>query len=257
MPKPPRITLPLDTEGAVYFIDEAGSKGTQGDYFVTAAVRTSDPDRLSRSIKAVRDRHGFTKAEELKFSDVTKHSHPILAEAFREAVNGGCTFGAFVLDKRHFDPWSQKAQWQGHLFATDRLLRGLLTRREVAVPLLDHIDVPDGVSYGASLVSSLNSRFGNKRLTAAVSLDSRTCSGLQVADLLASSVFYARKQTEGLGLEGFLALSTPKARLARDIASCLGSSHFSDCRTDVLHIETSHERSLREIRGTGILEAGT
>ena len=254
MPDSPRITLPVDTQGVVYFVDEAGSKGTSGDFFVTAAVRTSDPDQVSRTVKAIRDKHRFTKAEELKFKNVTKHSEPILAEVFREVVACGCTFGAFVLDKRHFDPWSSRPQWQGHLFATDRLLRGLVTRREAAVALLDHIDVPQGVSYGDNLMSQMNTRFGNKRLVAAVSLDSRTCAGLQVADLLASSIFYARKKTEELGLEGFLSSQTPKALLAREFATAVGSSHFADCNTDLLHIQTSHERSLREIRAACTIE---
>ena len=111
---PPQVHLPLSTEGVAYFVDEAGSKGSLGKHFVTAAVRTTDPDKLSRAIKACRDRNSFTKAEEIKFSKGTKSSEPILAELFSEAVSAGCTFGAFVLDKRHFDPWSNRDQWQGH-----------------------------------------------------------------------------------------------------------------------------------------------
>ena len=122
---PPQVSLPLATESTVYFVDEAGSKGTLGKYFVVAAVRTGDPDFLSREIKACREQHNFTKADEIKFSKVTKHSGPVLLEIFQTAVNAGCSFGAFVLDKRHFDPWSSREQWQGHLFATDRLLRGV------------------------------------------------------------------------------------------------------------------------------------
>ncbi|MTD92313.1 DUF3800 domain-containing protein [Corynebacterium aurimucosum] len=245
---PPQVSLPLATESTVYFVDEAGSKGTLGKYFVVAAVRTGDPDFLSREIKACREQHNFTKADEIKFSKVTKHSGPILLEIFQTAVNAGCSFGAFVLDKRHFDPWSSREQWQGHLFATDRLLRGLVTRREVGVVLLDHIDVPVGVSYGDALVNSLNQRFGNKRFATAVSLDSRTCPALQVADLLASSVFHARKKIEDVGLEAFLEDRSPKARLSKGIAAALGESHFSDCRTSLLKIETSHERSLTELK---------
>lgn len=256
MTRPTKITLPLATETAVYFVDEAGSKGTQGNYFVVAAVRTTDPDRLSRTVKAVRDKHGFNKAEEMKFGNVTKRSFPVLSEVFREAIACGCTFGAFVLDKRHFDPWGSRTQWQGHLFATDRLLRGLVTRREVAVALLDHIDVPQGVSYGDTLMSEMNTRFGNKRLATAVSLDSRTCPGIQVADLLASAVFHARKKIEDNGLEDFLDDQTPKARLARAIAASLGSSHFNDTMDGLLHLKTSHERSLREVREGAIVQVG-
>jgi len=243
----PLVHLPLSAEGTVYFVDEAGSKGTLGKHFVVAAVRTTDPDKLSRAIQACRDRNSFTKAEEIKFSKVTRNSEPILAEIFSEAVSNGCTFGAFVLDKRHFDPWSGRDQWQGHLFATDRLLRGLITRREASVVMLDHIDVPQGISYGDELASSLNKRFGNKRVVAAVSLDSRTCSALQIADLLASAVFHARKKIEENGLENFLEDRTPKARLSKDIATILGETHFVDCRTNMLKLQTSHEKSLTEL----------
>lgn len=170
-----------------------------------------------------------------------------LAEIFSEAVASGCTFGAFVLDKRHFDPWSGRDQRQGHLFATDRLLRGLIVRREASVVMMDHIDVPQGVSYGDELATSLNSRFGNKRVVAAVSLDSRTCSALQIADLLASAVFHARKKIEDNGLESFLEDRTPKARLAKDIAAILGETYFVNCRTNLLKLQTSHEKSWTEL----------
>lgn len=252
--KPPKLVLPTNAQGVVYFIDEAGSKGSLGSYFVTAAVRTTDPDRVSRTVKAVRDRHKFNSADELKFSNVTKRSEPILSDVFREIVDTGCcTFGAFVLDKRHYDPWSSRTQWQGHLFATRRLLKGLVTRREIAVALLDHIDVPEGVSYGDCLMNEVNERFGNKRIAAAISLDSRTCSGLQIADMVASAIFHARKKIEDKGLEAFLEDQTPKARLSRDIASALGSGYFRDCDTELLEIQTSHERSLLELRQAGRL----
>lgn len=252
--KPPKVVLPTTAEGIVYFIDEAGSKGTLGSYFVTAAVRTTDPDRLSRTVKAIRDRHHFTFADELKFSNVTKRSEPILSDIFREVVDTGCTFGAFVLDKRHYDPWSSRTQWQGHLFATHRLLKGLVTRREIAIALIDHIDVPEGVSYGDRLMNEINRRFGNKRIAAAISLDSRTCSGLQIADLTASAIFHARKKIEDKGLEAFLEDQTPKTRLSRDIAAALGSAYFKDCNSELLQVQTSHEKSLRELRQAASLE---
>ena len=254
---PPKVTLPPETEGVSYFVDEAGSKGTLGKFFVTGAVRTADPDKLSRAIKACRDRNNFTKAEEVKFSKATKNSVPILLEIFQEAIKADCTFGAFVLDKRHFDPWSSRDQWQGHLFSTDRLLRGLITRREVGVVLLDYIDVPVGISYGDELTRSLNHRFGTKRIVSAVSLDSRTCPALQIADLLASSIFHARKKIEDLGFDGYVNDQSPKARLSKGIAYSLGVSAFEDCRTELVRVQTSHEESLTEKakRGSFLLDA--
>lgn len=241
------VTLPPSVSGAVYFVDEAGSKGTLGQHFVTAAVKTTDPDGLLRAVQAVRDRNRFTRLEELKFSKVTKTSVPILTEVMEVAVEAGCQFGAFVLDKRHFDPWADRAQWRGHLFASERLLRGMATRREIAVALLDHISVPEGVSYGDTLLQQLNGRFGNKRFVAAVSLDSRTCAGLQVADLLASAIFHYRRKVEEGSLELFLQNGSPKAQLSRAIAAALGVGSLADCNTSRLSIATSHEKSLKEL----------
>lgn len=97
-------------------------------------------------------------------------------------------------------------------------------------------------------MESLNRRFSNKRVVAAVSLDSRTCAGLQIADLLASAIFHTRKKIEETSLEEFLHNGTPKAKLAREIAAAMGVGSFADIRTPLLKIQTSHERSLKEIR---------
>ncbi|XCB29207.1 DUF3800 domain-containing protein [Arcanobacterium hippocoleae] len=243
-----KITLPLNTHCSTFFIGEAGSKGTNGKYFVVAAVKTSNPDKLSRAIQACRDRHRFNTAEELKFGAATKRSAPILSGAFKAAVDTGSTFGVFVLDKQHFDPWSSRKQWEGHLFATERLLRGLVTRSELGVALIDHIDVPAGVSYGDALINQCNSRLHNKRFVCAVSLDSRTNSGLQIADILVSSVFHARQKILNNGLESYLNDNSPKALLSKSIAHSLGISHFADCSNKIVRIQTSFQKSLKELK---------
>lgn len=251
--RPPQVHLPLSAQGTVYFVDEAGSKGSNGEYFVTAAVKTVDPDRLLRGFEAVRQESNYTNAEELKFNKVGKGSLPVMRRIVDDAVAAGATFGVFVLDKRHFDPWEGVDQWQGHLFATERLLRGMVTRREVGVALLDHISVPKGVSYGDALLERINTKFGNRRFAAAVSLDSRTCAGLQVADLVASAAYHYRRTVEDIGQSAYLRLNTPKAQLARHVAEVLGVGDFSDFKSDLASVHTSHERSLREVnRGVSL-----
>lgn len=247
--RPPEVCLPPETRGTVYFVDEAGSKGSNGQYFVTAAVKTDDPDRLTRGFEAVRQETNYVNAEELKFKRVSKGSLPVMRKIIDDAVASGASFGVFVLDKRHFDPWEGVDQWQGHLFATERLLRGMVTRREVAVALLDHISVPKGVSYGESLLAKINKRMGNKRFAAAVSLDSRTCAGLQVADIVASSAYHYRRTVEEIGSSAYLRLNTPKAQLARYVAEALELGDFSDFTSDRASVRTSHERSLRDLAG--------
>ena len=65
------VNLPLEVQGSVFFVDESGSKGAAGEFFVTSVVKSNDPDALSRAVQAVRDRYNFTSKDELKFKDVT------------------------------------------------------------------------------------------------------------------------------------------------------------------------------------------
>lgn len=80
-----------------------------------------------------------------------------------------------------------------------------------------------------------------------MSLDSRTCAGLQVADLLASSIFHYRQKVETASLEQFLQDGTPKARLTRGVAAVLEVGSFADCQTDLMSIVTTHDKSLKEL----------
>lgn len=244
----PKVRLPLDTQGSVIFVDEAGSKGTLGKLFVTAGVKTCDPDKLSRGVQEIRDRYSYTKSDELKFGRVTKNSLPILEEVVSMAREAGCSFGIFVLDKRHFDPWDDAPTWKGHLFATERLIRGMVTRKEIATVLVDHISVPSGVSYGTTLVDQINSRFGNKRIISATSLDSRSTAGLQVADIVASAAYHCRRGVEDFGVEDYVLQGSPKSRLARRIAETLDVELFRDGESGCATVKTSHEKSLRDIK---------
>lgn len=73
--------------------------------------------------------------------------------------------------------------------------------------------------------------------------------------VLGCGIFFHRKKITNRvnassvnGLGDFLDDQTPKARLARAIAASLGSSHFNDNMDGLLHLKTSHERSLQEVR---------
>ena len=244
----PKVHLPLETRCATYFVDEAGTKGSQGQYFVTAAVKTEDPDRLLRGFEAVRQESNYTNADELKFGRVSKGSLSILRKIVDDAVASGARFGIFVLDKRHFDPWENVEQWRGHLFATERLLRGMTTRRELGVALMDHISVPKEVSYGKEILDRINGRMGNRRFISAVSLDSRTCPGLQVADIVASAAYHYRRGVEDVGQAEYLRSQTPKAQLARYVAESLGLGDFSDHTGELASVRTSHPTSYKELQ---------
>ena len=120
----------------------------------------------------------------------------------------------------------------------------MVTRKEIATLLLDHISVPSDVSYGTTLVDRINSRFGNKRIIAATSLDSRTSAGLQVADLVASAAYHCRRGIEDHGIENYVLEGSPKSRLARRIAETLDVDLFRDGTSNYAKVKTSHQKSL-------------
>ena len=241
----PKIHVPLDGLSRVYFVDEAGAKGSGGDLFVVAAVQCSDPDALTRAVQAVRDRYrksgGYDDPHpELKFRKVTKGSLPLMKDVVDAAVDSGARFGMFVVDKTQFDPWRDRPGWEGNLFATDRLIRGMVTRRELAVVLLDQLAVPAGISYGELLRSRVNDRLNCMRVAAAVSLDSRSCDGLQVADIIASAAYHYRSAMRTRELADYLMDQSPKAQLARHASAMLGIGLFEDVKSDLVTIQTSH-----------------
>ena len=241
----PKIHVPLEGLSRVYFVDEAGAKGSGGQLFVVAAVQCADPDAMTRAVQAVRDRYrkrgGYSDPHpELKFRKVTKGSLPLMKDVVDAAVDTGARFGMFVVDKTQFDPWRDRPGWEGNLFATDRLIRGMVTRRELAVVLLDQLAVPAGVSYGEMLRSSVNERLKTMRVTAAVSLDSRSCDGLQVADLFASSAYHYRSAMLTRELPDYMMDQAPKAQLARHVAERLGIGVFEDVKSELVTIQTSH-----------------
>lgn len=230
----PHVYLPPNTLSRTYFIDEAGTKGTLGDIFVVAAVRTPDPSALLRAAESVRSRHGFRK--EFKFGDVTKNKLPVYIDLLDAVAKTSATFGVCIVDKREGDPWGDKPGWHGNLWATERLMKGMLNRREVATVLMDEISVPAGMSAGKEIKDRVNRAFNCLRIASAVHLNSQTNDGLQVADLVASSARHYIEKVEQTSLQEYLVAGNPKSRLGRHVAQTLGVGGFEPCKLERVKI---------------------
>lgn len=227
-----RIHVPLECRSSVYFIDESGSKGSGGQHFVVAAVKTSDPDALTRGMESIRARHSVRR--ELKFRELTRGSLPIFKDLVNLLVDSGSHIGAFVIDKDAFDPFKGRELWEAHSWITAALVKGMTSPRELATLLIDGISTPAGVAYGSHLRSGINRRFKTTRVVSAVSLDSRTCDGLQLADTVASAIAYERKMTAA----GEMSSTTPKSVIARYLARGLDVENFNDTQSERVKIRT-------------------
>jgi len=245
-----RISVPLDCRSSVYFIDESGSKGSGGVHFVVAAVKTGDPDRLTRGMEVIRARQNVRK--ELKFRELTQGSVPFFRQLVDLLHSSGSHIGAFVIDKTIFDPFDGKAVWEAHAWVTAGLVKGMTTRRELATLLVDGISTPADVAYGSHIRQSVNHRLGSTRVVSAVSLDSRTCDGLQLADLVASAIAFQRKAIHEAGSAQAATLKSPKAEIARYLARAFDLPDFSDIQSDKVRIRTAVPRSAKSLHSLAI-----
>lgn len=231
------IHLPRHCYTPTIFMDESGSKGSGGTFFVIAALKVDDAGIFLRDIEALRQESGFRK--EFKFGDVTKNSLPIyegLADLIAESAR---TIGAFVVDKRHSDPFAtMMPQWQAHNWMAAAVVKAIVTRKELTTVLADSISTPCGVSYGSELQERINASFHCTRIANALSLDSKTCDGLQAADLVASAIAHERTALQTLTRDEFAGRCTPKSRLAHYIAMRLGRHNFDDGTSPEVKIRT-------------------
>ena len=67
-----RTPLPFSIPSSQFFIDESGSKGSGGRFFVMAALKTRHPGLLLRRVLSIQDAHWYR--DELKFGSITRGS---------------------------------------------------------------------------------------------------------------------------------------------------------------------------------------
>ncbi|MEW1976957.1 DUF3800 domain-containing protein [Kocuria palustris] len=209
-------------------MDESGSKGSGGEFFVLAAVKTDDPDALARGMMSIRDQYGFKK-DEFKFNSVSKKTLPAYKAIIDMLEASGAQIGASVIDKGLHDPFNDRTLWEGHAWVSAALIKGMATRNELLTVLCDGISVPSGVSYGNSVQRMVNGRFQSTRLASVVSLDSCTCDGLQLADMMAGAIHHGRRGHSQVNI---------KAQLGRYVRRAFDLEDFHDQRTSRVNIKT-------------------
>lgn len=219
---------------------------------MVAAVKTNDPDALTRGMEAIRARRNIRR--ELKFRELTQGSVGIFKELVDLLVESGGHVGAFVIDKDTFDPFEGKQLWEAHAWVTAALIKGMTTRKELATLLIDGISTPAGIAYGSHLRHQINSRFRNMRVVSAVSLDSKTCDGLQLVDMVASAIAHHRRAE----LLGGVPSKSPKAEVSRYLARALDLDDFADVRSERVNIRTGVARlsAVGEVNPGAALKSG-
>jgi hypothetical protein len=161
-----------------------------------AAVKIREPGHLSRAIRDVRDKTGFTS--EFKFTNITRGALPAYTELIRALHHSDATIAATVVQGDTYNPFAQRSDaWRVHAEVTAQLLVGCINRRELVGVHLDALTTPIGCSFEDTVRNLVNGRLRSTSVVSAVCLDSQTTDLLQLADVVAGSIAHERRIAAG------------------------------------------------------------
>ena len=224
------IEVPLRYPTSTFYVDESGAKTSAGSFFVVGAVKLRAHGKLGRAIQDIRDKTRFHR--EFKFSNITNGALPAYYALVDELERSDAHIAACVAGRRA-GPRDKRPAWLVQAQVTEGLLRGNINRGELVTALIDVVSTPPNVAYEDYIKERVNKRLDRTAIVSAACLDSRTCAGLQVADLIASAVGFQRRHDAGVSGSDH----SPKAKVARRLQAAFGVD-FTDTRTDRVSIRT-------------------
>lgn len=214
-----RPHLRRDHPTAVAFLDETGAISNDR-FFAIGLLKCSEPARLLRSVQKVRDqRHWYG---EIKFSNLTQKQALGLYQVFIDIVlaPGVAEFFCFVADRQTDDPVRRfGTHWDAYTKLAEQLVVAAIHPDELVSLLADNYSTPDHILFEEDLRAGVNRRLKRLALVSAVRLDSKSCDGLQLVDLLTSATAFEFRASVGLASDTSL-----KGQLAAHVRERLGAT---------------------------------
>jgi hypothetical protein len=190
------MRVPPGYPTSIVYMDESGT-ASNDQFFVIGALKVRRHGQFTRAVRELRDQTGFR--DEFRFNRITHAKLPVYFGLTDLIATAGLHFAACVVDRGVCDPFVQpSAKWKGHLDVASQLLRGCINRKEMVSVLMDIISTPPEVAIEDDLRRAVNNRFKNLSVVTAACLDSRSCDGLQVVDVLARALAFERRRTAGV-----------------------------------------------------------
>ena len=180
-------------------------------------------------------------------SRMTRGSLPFYRDVISVLEQSDVHIKAFVIDKRARDPFDGVPQWDAQARATAQLLIGSINKDEVATALMDECSTPVGVSIAENVRDRVNERLGSTALTAAVSLNSRSTDGLQLADLVAGAIHFDRHSRMAEATSTRPSSVSPKGQVSASLAAAFGVRDFRDMREGRVSILTARAPRRRRL----------
>jgi hypothetical protein len=226
------ISVPLRYPTSTIYLDDSGAKVLAGKLLVIAGIKVRRHGELLRAIRHVRDQTGFTG--EFKFREINKGSVSAYYELIRQLEESDAHIVGSVTSR---PPGAKQPLWRFYAEVTAQLLRGAIVRRELVSVLMDHLPTPRKVALEDVVRGMVNKPLGNMAVVTAVSLDSRSSDGLQMADLVAGAIAFERRRVAGESGSA----SSMKARVVNQLKASFGTD-LLDCRTERVNIQTYRQK---------------
>jgi hypothetical protein len=216
------VVVPRGYPTSTIYVDESGVRASGSRCFVLGAAKIRAHGSLMRDVKQIRDTHGFDG--EFKFHRITEGTRPVYYELVDAIEQSDLHLAACVVDASTFDPFATgDPAWRVHATLLGQLLVGCINRIELISVLMDTISTPRGIALDDVVRGEVNQRFKSTAVVTAACLDSRTCDGLQIADLIAGAV--ALEHRRRVGIEGNY--NSAKSKVVDRLKSALGVASLS------------------------------
>jgi hypothetical protein len=215
-----RWRIPADHPTAVAFLDETGAIA-QDRFFAVGCLILPNPAEVFRKVQALRDKeHWYT---EIKWADATQGTAPLYTELMKIVAESDGRFSCFVADRKTADPVRRfkSDAWLAYRKLGTQLLIGSSRPGEMLSVLADNYSTPSHVKFEEDLIEEVNHRLRELAVVSVCRLDSRSCDGLQLVDVLTGAVAFEFRQKAKLAGQ-----SGAKANLAAELRSLYGATSW-------------------------------
>ena len=234
-----QVAVPRGYPTSTIYVDDSGTRASGSRCFVLGAGKIRAHGALMREVHHIRDAHSFEG--EFKFHQITEGTRGIYYEVIDAIEASDLHVAACIVDASIFDPFSAgQPTWRVHATVLGQLLIGCINRVELVSVLMDTISTPRSIALDDVVRGEVNHRLKSTAVVSAACLDSRTCDGLQIADLIAGAV--ALEHRRSVGLEGNY--HSPKSKVADRLKAALGTD-FRPGRSDRVNVQTYSGRRRR------------
>ena len=226
-----KIQLRRDHAAAAAFLDETGAIA-QDRFFAVGCLVVPQPNDIFRRVQKLRDKiHWY---DEIKWVDLTMTSLPFYTELVGAVVDSNSRFSCFVADRDVADPVARFKQdaWLAYEKLATQLLIGTSKPYELVSVMADNYSTPDSVDLEKQLRDEVNRRLKCLQAVTVSRLDSRSCDGLQLVDVLTGAVAFEHRQNAGLA-----GTKSAKARLAEYVRQVYDvETTLEGCKTGKLNV---------------------